>query len=820
MSTVSQGKLVGSKSAAFRKSSTSKPDEWKDRSGHDVGAERNFAHEKSAVDRAADSRAKKEQDIINRTRKAAQRAKETLKMAKEDINEAKRFVFDKPQSHLVKMYDKKPTADLHSMHSRWSGDHKDKKASPSRSEDLLAVHHVLKSRGENPAELPQHKNLGMMRMHEETGTEARMKIKNVARPDDAGPTSEKSLLSKTGEIKTKRVDEDIAASLSRKYGLSGGLLEAAKSVMERKTPVDLEPETDDRMDDDNGDDDVKKESKHTTPKSAKEKKLAALAEPKDKITHKDVLVGRGVLKKEETEIEEAIKPGVTHVPFAGKPAAIVRTGDGAPHKVFTQDKHGPFYKLKAMAYFKKSMEKKEETEIEEAIKPYVSYSGPRPGKSPSATVMAAGEKPHKTFTKDEHGADYKQKAMDYFKKNMKKLHSEEVESDVDSLTEEQLEEVLKKSDPAGKWISDFVHSKDPKFAGKSKKERMKQALGAYYAKQRNEEVEQIDEISKGTLQSYVKGAKKEADSARKELQYHNRMARDFGHKPEVGGLQATIRKRTLGTDLAKAKMNRSGRSGYMHANVPAREEFEFTAEEIERIESIAAQLDEAKPTIVSSPIRGANQDQSGFGVKKNTADYTISDEKKVRKEEVEELDEGTLKDKITDKDGNRYELHLNVKGVSGHKDDHVIVQTHKNGKAIRKSDLGMLRSGGGNRYVSKDKSYIMKKFNSLKEDIEASTEKLELEEGRGRPKKSGGEAEGDDTHKHPIQQLTKIAHAIEGSEPHFEHKDGSKSKIGKHLAKHVMAVYGSMRTSQDKDDFANKLHASKDSMKSAVSKLF
>jgi hypothetical protein len=133
---------------------------------------------------------------------------------------------------------------------------------------------------------------------------------------------------------------------------------------------------------------------------------------------------------------------------------------------------------------------------------------------------------------------------------------------------------------------------------------------------------------------------------------------------------------------------------------------------------------------VSAPIRGANQDQSGFGVKKNTADYTISDEKKVRKEEVE------------------------------------------------------------------------------------------LEEGRGRPKKSGGEAEGDDTHKHPIQQLTKIAHAIEGSEPHFEHKDGAKTKVGKHLAKHVMAVYSSMRTSQEKDDFANKLHASKDSMKSAVSKLF
>jgi len=32
------------------------------------------------------------------------------------------------------------------------------------------------------------------------------------------------------------------------------------------------------------------------------------------------------------------------------------------------------------------------------------------------------------------------------------------------------------------------------------------------------------------------------------------------------------------------------------------------------------------PTTVSSPIRGANQDQSGFGTKSSVADYTISDE--------------------------------------------------------------------------------------------------------------------------------------------------------------------------------------------------
>jgi hypothetical protein len=55
---------------------------------------------------------------------------------------------------------------------------------------------------------------------------------------------------------------------------------------------------------------------------------------------------------------------------------------------------------------------------------------------------------------------------------------------------DSLEEVLKASDPTSKWIHDFVHSDNPKFAGKSKKERIRIALGASYgAKKTNENSE-------------------------------------------------------------------------------------------------------------------------------------------------------------------------------------------------------------------------------------------------------------------------------------------------------------------------------------------
>lgn len=57
--------------------------------------------------------------------------------------------------------------------------------------------------------------------------------------------------------------------------LSKSLIEATKTILEGKS--------------------------HTVPKTEKEKKLAALAHPKDKITHADVLKGRGVVKEAEMD---------------------------------------------------------------------------------------------------------------------------------------------------------------------------------------------------------------------------------------------------------------------------------------------------------------------------------------------------------------------------------------------------------------------------------------------------------------------------------------------------------------------------------------
>jgi hypothetical protein len=93
----------------------------------------------------------------------------------------------------------------------------------------------------------------------------------------------------------------------------------------------------------------------------------------------------------------------------------------------------------------------------------------------------------------------------------------EWKEDVD-FTEEQLDEmineVLGKDATAGDWISDFVHSDNPKFSGKSKAERKKMALGAYYGKQMKKDVKD----KSGAVHTPMSRARDLARAAFKKIQ--------------------------------------------------------------------------------------------------------------------------------------------------------------------------------------------------------------------------------------------------------------------------------------------------------------
>ena len=85
------------------------------------------------------------------------------------------------------------------------------------------------------------------------------------------------------------------------------------------------------------------------------------------------------------------------------------------------------------------------------------------------------------------------------------------------ILDEMINEVLSKDASAYDYIHDFVHSDNPKFAGKSKAERKKQALAAYYAKKNEEYVEEgmLKNAAKKAFKALTGGSD---EDQRKDLQ--------------------------------------------------------------------------------------------------------------------------------------------------------------------------------------------------------------------------------------------------------------------------------------------------------------
>lgn len=102
------------------------------------------------------------------------------------------------------------------------------------------------------------------------------------------------------------------------------------------------------------------------------------------------------------------------------------------------------------------------------------------------------------------------KRMHGINKAVQRLTKEDVtEAELD----EMIAEVLKASDDAGKWISDFTKSDNPKFAGKSPEKRKQMALAAYYAAQKKESTDYDSFIELDEEADLVKTGAKEIKHA-------------------------------------------------------------------------------------------------------------------------------------------------------------------------------------------------------------------------------------------------------------------------------------------------------------------
>jgi hypothetical protein len=119
--------------------------------------------------------------------------------------------------------------------------------------------------------------------------------------------------------------------------------------------------------------------------------------------------------------------------------------------------------------------------------------------------------------------------------------------EAEDITDEELNEVLSKNDSASKWIHDFVHSDNPKFKGKSTKERQKMALGAYYAAQKEEvemdealgtmaNIKAATEFGKNSAQriaSMVRSEKQRKAAEKKEVKKEVKEDVDYDYEGEM-----------------------------------------------------------------------------------------------------------------------------------------------------------------------------------------------------------------------------------------------------------------------------------------------
>jgi hypothetical protein len=158
-----------------------------------------------------------------------------------------------------------------------------------------------------------------------------------------------------------------------------------------------------------------------------------------------------------------------------------------------QGPKGPMYKkYKTMAqkFRDKGMDQekkekasmKEEVELDEVSKAtlgsYVNKADDSVRALSRKTVVgnASPEQKKKFYDNNDRKIDKRFDSMDLA---IKKLSGK---AKVNAKEEVELDEVITKKTSAGEVISDFIHSKNPKFAGKSKEERKRMALGAYYSK--------------------------------------------------------------------------------------------------------------------------------------------------------------------------------------------------------------------------------------------------------------------------------------------------------------------------------------------------
>jgi hypothetical protein len=128
--------------------------------------------------------------------------------------------------------------------------------------------------------------------------------------------------------------------------------------------------------------------------------------------------------------------------------------------------------------------------------------------------------------------------------------------------DEMLNEVLSKDASAGDWIHDFVHSDNPKFAGKSTAERKKMALGAYYGAQKEAYEASNAPITTDTLAGRMPGGK--SNSFKSFKTRVKPLAKEAGETetPDNQGAEKTSARATIKAEEVQVEATIAGTPGW------------------------------------------------------------------------------------------------------------------------------------------------------------------------------------------------------------------------------------------------------------------
>jgi hypothetical protein len=266
--------------------------------------------------------------------------------------------------------------------------------------------------------------------------------------------------------------------------------------------------------------------------------------------------------------------------------------------------------------------------------------------------------------------------------------------------------------------------------------------------------------------------------------------------------------------------------------------------------------DSIATTPTSSPLRGQNQDQSGFSPSHSTADYTISDSKKVKAKEGFIGGVGAVRQTpVTMKsagsshmkggshlqhDADRRRVQLDTfaqkrRDEQEKERERQQKEREKEAAARRKEAERALKPGSVKEEVELDEKLTdaakenirmaisdkMKKTSKparaliklAKSNPKNVKENEELDEARrGRPPKNKtAEDPGSDN---IIMQLRKVI-SLRGQNP-VTFVDGKKANLSPSTAHRLLAMYDNLKTSAEKHTFSQRIHKSSDSMRDVI----